>query len=109
MPVICWHCRSCPPMKNCPTKALKRNPEGLVYVNEECVGCGKCMETCRVGAIKLHPEKHTPLICDQCGGKPSCVRKCPTKALVHLETNLQRPKLPSEILEKTLRKWRIVA
>jgi carbon-monoxide dehydrogenase iron sulfur subunit len=108
-PVICWHCRRCLPMENCPSKALRRNSEGLIHVNEECIGCGKCVEACSAGAIKLHPQRHTPLICDQCDGKPLCVRKCPTKALAYSETSVQRPKLPSEVLEKTLRKWRIVA
>ncbi|MGA2766914.1 MAG: 4Fe-4S dicluster domain-containing protein [Candidatus Bathyarchaeia archaeon] len=109
LPVMCWHCSRCLPMETCPSKALKRNPEGLIYASEECIGCGKCVETCLVGAIKLHPERHTPLICDQCGGKPICVRKCPTKALTYSETNVQRPKLPVKVLEETLRKWRIIA
>lgn len=109
LPVMCWHCSRCPPMETCPSKALKRNPEGLIYASEECIGCGKCVETCPFGAIKLHPERHTPLICDQCGGKPICVRKCPTKALTYSETNVQRPKLPVKVLEETLRKWRIIA
>jgi carbon-monoxide dehydrogenase iron sulfur subunit len=110
LPVVCWHCRHCLPIKTCPSKALKRNPQGLVYLNEEeCIGCGKCVEACPVGAIKLHPARHTPLICDQCGGKPLCVRKCPTEALTYSETNRHRPKLPSRLLEETLRKWRIIA
>jgi len=96
-------------METCPSKALKRNPEGLIYASEDCIGCGKCVETCLIGAIKLHPERHTPLICDQCSGKPRCVKKCPTKALTYLETNAQRPKLPAKVLEETLRKWRIIA
>jgi carbon-monoxide dehydrogenase iron sulfur subunit len=110
LPVMCWHCRHCLPMETCPSKALKRDLRGLVYVNgEECSGCGKCVKACRIGAIKLHPERHTPLICDQCDGKPLCVTKCPTRALTYSETRMQRPKLPSRILEETLRKWRIVA
>jgi Fe-S-cluster-containing hydrogenase component 2 len=110
MPVVCWHCRRCLPLETCPSKALKRRSDGLVYADEErCIGCGKCVKACPVGAIKLHPERNTPLVCDQCGGKPFCVEKCPTKALAYLETRLQRPRLPSKVLDETLRKWRTVA
>ena len=110
LPVVCWHCSRCPPLEKCPTKALKRSPEGLIYLSEEeCVGCGKCVEACPVGAVRLHPDRHTPLICDQCGGKPLCVRKCPTKALTYSVTKIHRPRPPSKILEETLRKWRTVA
>jgi Fe-S-cluster-containing dehydrogenase component len=97
-------------MESCPSEALNRNPEGLIHVDEEkCTGCGKCVKACRMLAIKLHPERHTPLICDLCGGKPICASKCPTKALTYSETRTQRPKLPSKVFEETLRKWRIVA
>jgi Fe-S-cluster-containing hydrogenase component 2 len=110
LPIMCWHCRRCPAMGNCPSKALRRNSEGTIYVDESrCVGCGKCAEACPFGAIKLHPRKHTPLICNLCNGKPLCTLRCPTKALTYGETRMQRPKLPKEIFEETLRKWRIVA
>lgn len=110
LPVACWHCSRCLPMETCPEKALKRSTQGLIYVSEEeCVSCGKCVEACPVGAIRLHPEKHTPLICDQCRGKPLCVKKCPTKALTYAETRIERPEPPDKVLEETLRKWRIVA
>jgi carbon-monoxide dehydrogenase iron sulfur subunit len=110
LPVMCWHCIRCVAIERCPSKALNRNPEGLVCANgEKCIGCGKCVKACRLRAIKLHPERHTPLICDLCGGKPLCVRKCPTKALAYSETRMQRPKLPGKVVEETLRKWGIIA
>ena len=109
LPVVCWHCQRCLPMEICPSKALKRNAKGLIYVGEKCTGCGKCVKACSTGAIKLHPVRHIPLICDQCGGKPICVSKCPTKALTHSVARMQRPKLPGKVLEETLKKWRIVA
>jgi carbon-monoxide dehydrogenase iron sulfur subunit len=110
LPVACWHCTSCPALENCPSGAIERGSDGLIFVAEEkCVGCGKCVKLCRFGAVKLHPTKHTPLICDQCHGKPLCVEKCPTKALTFSEARKQRPKLPSKVLEETLKKWRIVA
>ena len=110
LPIICWHCSSCNAMENCPTEALERNEGGLIFVNEEkCIGCEICSKTCTIGAIKLHPKRCTPLICDQCGGKPLCVERCPTKALTYIKTEKQQPKPPNQVLEETLRRWRITA
>jgi Fe-S-cluster-containing hydrogenase component 2 len=110
LPIVCWHCKPCKAMENCPTKALKRNVKGLVFVDEKkCVGCKKCSETCIVGAIKLHPEKRTPIICNLCNGRPVCVQKCPTKALAYIETEAHQPKLPNQVIKETLRRWRIIA
>lgn len=110
LPIACWHCNPCNAMENCSTEALEKKKDNLIFVNEEkCVGCGRCLETCTIGAVKLHPERKTPLICDQCSGKPQCVEKCPTKALTYAETAEQQPKLPNQILEETLRRWRIIA
>ena len=110
LPVICWHCNSCNALENCPEKALERNEKGLIVVNEnKCVGCGKCLETCIIGAIRIHPKSNIPIICDQCGGKFQCVKKCPTKALTCIETTEQQPKLPNQIIEDALKRWRIIA
>lgn len=110
LPIVCWHCNPCNAMENCPTKALERNEKGLVFVKEEkCIGCEKCSEACVIGAIKLHPEKGTPQICDQCEGRPLCVQKCPTKALTYIETEEQQPRLPNQVIRETLRRWGIIA
>lgn len=108
LPKVCWHCNPCNAMENCPENALERKL-GLIIVNEDkCVGCGTCSETCIIGAIKLHPERNTPLICNQCGGNPLCVRRCPTKALTYVEIESRQPKSPNRVLEETLRRWGIV-
>jgi Fe-S-cluster-containing hydrogenase component 2 len=110
LPIVCWHCNPCNAIENCSAKALERKEDGLIFVNEKkCVGCGKCLEACIIGAIRLHPESKTPLICDQCGGKPQCVEKCPTKALTYVETVKQQPMLPNQIREETLKRWGIIA
>lgn len=110
LPIICWHCTPCPAMESCPTKALKRNNDGLIYVEQEgCVECEKCKQSCLIGAIKIHPESNIPLICDQCGGKPLCVQECPTKALAYVKVEAKTPRLPSKIFAATLRRWRIIA
>ena len=109
-PVLCFHCPRCPPIEVCPSKALKRDAAGLVYVEYgECTGCGRCVKACSIGAIKLHALRHVPLICDLCGGKPLCVSRCPTKALTYSETKNLRPKMPDKVFQETLRKWKIIA
>lgn len=111
IPLVCWHCDPCKAMENCPSNALKRERSGLISVSEEnCLGCGKCLETCALGAIKLHPLKKIPLICNQCDGAPLCVEKCPTKALAYLETEArQPPRSLSRLVKETLKRWGIVA
>lgn len=108
-PVLCDHCEDCPAMESCPSEALKRNTLGLITVNNErCSGCENCVRTCRLGAIRLHPDKHVPLLCDMCGGKPLCVDKCPTKALTYTEKSENQSRR-DEVMKTTLKKWRMVA
>ncbi len=108
LPVVCWHCDPCKAMENCPEKALERKRGFILVNNEKCVGCGACLNACVIGAIKLHPKQATPLICDQCAGKPLCVSRCPTNALTYVEIEKQQPKLPSQILQETMRRWGMV-
>ena len=109
LPVVCWHCSPCRAMESCPQEALVRD-RGLVRVNEEdCVGCAQCLEACTIGAIKLHPGKNAAQLCDQCGGKPLCVQKCPTKALSYVETQEQPPELPDQVLKEAGKRWGIFA
>ena len=99
-PVVCWHCNSCPAMENCPTQAMGRDEGGLIFVDgKKCVGCGKCLEACTIGALRLHPASNAPLICDQCGGEPECVGKCPAGALTYAETSRQPPKIDQTLAE----------
>lgn len=109
LPIVCWHCDPCQAIEDCPTEALERNKGGLVFVDEEkCVGCKKCSEACVIGAIRLHPTRNTPQICDLCAGNPLCVQKCPVKALTYMETEEQQPKSPNQVAKEILRKWGII-
>ncbi|RLG79461.1 MAG: 4Fe-4S dicluster domain-containing protein [Thermoprotei archaeon] len=82
-PVVCRMCSPAPCIKACPHNALVQTEEGIIRVIEErCTGCGRCVKACPFGAVKMHPAKAKPLICDLCGGgEPVCVLKCPTGAL----------------------------
>ena len=49
-------------------------------INDECINCGSCIETCPVEAISEGDEKHVidPDLCTDCG---SCVDVCPVEAI----------------------------
>lgn len=110
LPIVCWHCNPCKAIDNCAQEALQRNKEGLVFVKmDKCVRCGNCVEACVLGAIRLHPVEGVPQVCDQCGGKPLCVQKCPTRALMYVETEERPPRLVDQVIKETLRGWAIIA
>lgn len=79
--VTCRLCEDPPCVQSCPRKALDKDENtGLIMVDEErCDGCGWCIEACEFGAIMLHPDKKTVLICDLCDGDPKCVQCCPVE------------------------------
>lgn len=56
---ICDNSPDCNGIKVCPQDAIywDQDEEELAIDNEKCVSCGKCEETCEVGAIRVaHSE-----------------------------------------------------
>lgn len=49
-------------------------------ITDECVGCGICVDECKVGAIKEENEKFSidPELCTDCG---TCADNCPADAI----------------------------
>ena len=48
-------------MKDCPPDALRRAPNGEVYITDSCIGCGNCETNCPYDAIKLsYPAPKKP-------------------------------------------------
>ncbi len=109
LPIFCNNCDECAAISNCPSKALFRDTDGLVTVDEKCNGCGSCVRACRFHAIRLHPDKRTPLFCDFCGGKPLCVEKCPTGALTFVETEFAEGSPADKVMKDTLKRWKVFA
>ncbi|UCD97147.1 MAG: 4Fe-4S dicluster domain-containing protein [Candidatus Bathyarchaeota archaeon] len=109
-PLLCWHCDPCNAIQNCEQNALQKNEDGLIYLDEaRCIGCGSCIDACIIEAIRLHPVQNIPMICDQCGGVPVCVQKCPTQALSFKETKEKTPRLLGQVVKDALKSWGVSA
>ena len=50
-------------MKDCPPDAIHRNPNGEVFIDNSCIGCGNCQRNCPYGVIQLsqvNPDRRAP-------------------------------------------------
>lgn len=82
--VVCQQCLDMRCETVCPEKAITRDSySGAVVINENCTGCGECIEACGIGAIRLAElnGNKRAVKCDLCGGLPQCVSICPRQAL----------------------------
>ena len=54
-------------MADCPPNAIHRGPDGEVFIDETCIGCGNCQRNCPYGVIRM--DKVPPK-------KPACSPGC---------------------------------
>lgn len=92
LPMNCFHCEPAPCVFACPTSAMKKRQDGVVYVQEMlCIGCKACIIACPYGAITFNPNTMKVEKCDYCykrvdaGLLPSCVSKCVTNCLYFVQ------------------------
>jgi anaerobic dimethyl sulfoxide reductase subunit B len=85
--ISCRHCSDAQCIEACPTKAIVKRPDGIVFVNRnECSGCKACLEKCTFG-IPQFDEDGLMQKCDMCLDRiennqiPICAATCPTQAL----------------------------
>lgn len=89
--VNCRHCADPKCVESCISGAMQKNPiTGVVTSDpEKCVGCRTCVSACPFGAVRIET---VALKCDLCGdghgepGEPSCVKACPNRALIYVES-----------------------
>jgi Fe-S-cluster-containing dehydrogenase component len=86
--VTCFHCDRPACVLACPTGAMKKRDDGIVFSDEElCIGCRTCAVACPFGIPELNPATGKIAKCDGCmerveqGLWPNCALKCPTGAL----------------------------
>jgi len=58
VPTSCRHCENPHCMIDCPPTAIRRAPDGEVFIDEKCIGCGNCQRNCPYGVIQM--EKTPP-------------------------------------------------
>jgi len=53
VPTSCRHCEHPHCMSECPSNSIHRSPNGEVFVDETCIGCGNCQRNCPYGVIQM--------------------------------------------------------
>lgn len=88
-PSTCKQCDDAPCVAACPVEAMTQDDLGVITISpEKCIRCLACVRACPWGAIYVHDEISTPILCDLCGYSndptviPECVKWCPKKALL---------------------------
>ena len=64
VPTSCRHCEHPHCMADCPPNAIKRGPDGEVFIDDTCIGCGNCERNCPYGVIRMDsvPPKKPSLL-----------------------------------------------
>jgi CRP-like cAMP-binding protein/thioredoxin reductase/Fe-S-cluster-containing hydrogenase component 2 len=57
VPTSCRHCEDPHCMKDCPPDAIRRAPNGEVYIQDSCIGCGNCERNCPYDVIQMASAK----------------------------------------------------
>ena len=64
VPTSCRHCEHPYCMTDCPPNAIHRGPDGEVFIDETCIGCGNCQRNCPYQVIRMdsRPPKKPDLL-----------------------------------------------
>jgi anaerobic selenocysteine-containing dehydrogenase/Fe-S-cluster-containing hydrogenase component 2 len=95
LPRLCNQCDNAPCIETCEEKALFKNRDGIVLLNnDKCIGCRMCYEKCPFDAIEVNPISGQAEKCDFCydrrinrGLLPVCVQSCMGKAILFGDMN----------------------
>ncbi len=114
MPAMCNHCDYPICVRNCPTNATYKHPDGFVLQRyNRCIGCRACAIACPYNARHLLPHNRTDpelpnRVIDKCsfcihrvsrGQQPACVAACTARALIFGDLNDPESEI-SQVLKK---------
>ena len=85
----CFHCTDAACEQVCPTGAIKKQENGIVFINQSiCTGCKYCVEVCPFDVPHSDHKTGTARKCWMCldrvssGLQPACATACPTGAIL---------------------------
>ncbi|MBB6124147.1 NAD(P)-binding domain-containing protein [Sphingobium subterraneum] len=95
VPTSCRHCEHPHCMADCPPNAIHRGPDGEVFIDDTCIGCGNCQRNCPYGVIRMDsvpPPKPSLLSWLFLGKGPGPGEPSKKWRYKHAEPGVEKPK-----------------
>ncbi|HWW66054.1 MAG TPA: cyclic nucleotide-binding domain-containing protein [Sphingomonadaceae bacterium] len=95
VPTSCRHCEHPHCMADCPPNAIHRGPDGEVFIDDSCIGCGNCQRNCPYGVIRMDkapPKKPSLLSWLLFGRGPGPGEPDKAWAYAHADHSIEKPK-----------------
>jgi Fe-S-cluster-containing dehydrogenase component len=109
--LTCFHCAQPWCTVACPTGAMQKREDGIVFVDPDlCVGCKACIIACPWKVPQWDETAGKAIKCDYCkdrldaGKLPACVTACCGHALEFVRPNQESSKTREEYSRKVLLK-----
>jgi NAD-dependent dihydropyrimidine dehydrogenase PreA subunit len=72
---------------DCPAASKGKGMPRPIINDEECSGCGICVDACPEGVLDLVGDTAEPVNEDDCTGCATCMEECPMGAIEEIETD----------------------